>query len=283
MTRSLLFVPALEQALHEKALKGKADGIIIDLEDAVPLAKKDEARKLVSTLLPDLIKSAKKILIRINNHGACLDKDLEAVVREGLDTIILPKCESIDELVSLDTVIAKLEKNNDLKNNSISLYPMLESAKGILQFQKADSLPQRVRALVFGPEDFSKDTGMACEAEVLQVPFQQLAMIATAFDRLLIGYPGSISNYHDMETFRAATELGKRCGASAGLAIHPRQVEILNDVMRPSELELSEARQIVKCFEEALQNGKAVASWSGRMIDEPVYQRARRLLETQSD
>ena len=127
-------------------------------------------------------------------------------------------------------------------------------------------------------EDFSLETGRLPEPEGLFTPALQVMLAARAAGVVPLGFIGSIAEYSDEEKFRGMIRQARRLGFAGALCIHPLQVKVLNEEMTPSEAEVSEAGEIVAAYEQAKAEGRGSVEHRGKMLDEPIVQRASRLL-----
>lgn len=277
--RSLLFVPGNSPRMIEKSWSTGADGIIFDLEDAVPNTAKDEARENVRSALEAAGEKCVLVFVRINSHStAYWQADIKAIIGENLRGILLPKCQSTRELSSLEKVVRRQERARRLAIGATSLFLLIESAQGVLQAARLAGSNSRVAALVCGAEDFCSDMGIPRTPEGTELLWARsyLAICARAYGCLAIDCV--YADFNDTGGLIRETELGKHLGFSGKLAIHPKQVETIHSVFAPSEQELSEAKKVLDAFAKAEAKGEGVVALDGKMIDKPVIERARRIM-----
>ncbi|WP_290651649.1 CoA ester lyase [Aquisalimonas sp.] len=275
--RSLLFVPATNRKLVDKAAGRGADALILDLEDAVADADKAVARTDLAAIIAQLDAQA-NIVVRVNAGLLALMRDLEAAVQPGLQAVLLPKAETPQRLTMVDELLTELESEAGLPAGRIALIPLVESARGLLNAPELADAGPRITALALGPEDLALDLGGEPVAGVLTEPARRLAWAARASGRVAVGFPGSIANIRDEERLRADLTLARQLGFGAALCIHPDQLSSCHDAFSVSADEAERARRIVTAFERAERQGRAVCVLDGEMIDRPVVLRARAML-----
>jgi citrate lyase subunit beta/citryl-CoA lyase len=274
--RSLLFVPAGNERYLQSALRGEADVIQVDLEDAISPDQKDVAREAAISAV-ELIHAAGRVgAVRVNSESALLSDDLAAVVGPHLSALTTPKVESGESLMRLDEVVSNLERERGIPIGQIRLIAQIESASGVLNARGIASSTSRLAAMGIGMEDLAADVGSVVNAATLQFPNTQVLYAAREADVTPIGYPGSITVYNEPDTFREWIRSAKMQGFEGGFCIHPSQIEILNQEMRHSDSEVEEASAIIDTLED--HPGEGAFSHEGRMVDAPVIVRARRVL-----
>ncbi|HEY1608910.1 MAG TPA: CoA ester lyase [Paraburkholderia sp.] len=276
--RSLLFVPATSPDKAEKALASAADGVIVDLEDAVAVAEKPRARESAARLLQT--RRSTQVYLRVNalTTPFCFD-DLAAAASATLDGIILPKAESAAELATVDWVLAQWEAKLGKPVGSIAVLPILETARGIATAAGIAQASRRVRQLMFGAVDFALDldvdladeTGAIAHARFAVALASRQAGLAAPIDSVFTGI-------RDLDGLRAASNRARAMGFGGKACIHPAQIATINEVFSPSDAEVAHAREIVAAFDAAEASGAAAVSVGGVMVDYPVVEKARRVL-----
>jgi citrate lyase beta subunit len=268
--RCLLFTPANKPERFEKAKELGADGVIIDLEDAIALEGKDEAREIVINHLKSM-QHDKNFLqcVRINSlRTAAGLKDILALKDSGHmpDLIMLPKTESAHEIQIL---------NELLSPNNVPLIPLIETAKGL--FNAAEiAREQQVTALLFGGADFSADLGAKLEWAPMESFRAQLSMAAAQAGVAVIDVPYLHLNDFDDSGVITETEKVKAMGYTCKTSIHPKHIAPILSVFNPSEEEVARAKRIVAAFDAAKGNACQI---DGKMIDIPVVRSAQRILK----
>lgn len=273
--RSLLFMPAHQERLVAKAHAHGADAVVLDLEDAVPQASKSAARSSVRDSIGRLRAFGQDTVVRINQPWRLAVEDIAAAVRPDLDALMVPKVEDVARLAVLSDIIGEWEAERRLPVGAVGVIALIETPRALPVLAEIADHPRTI-ALAFGPEDFSAELGVAPSAASLDLPCRMIALAAAPRRLMALGVPASIADYETLDAYSAAAELAKRFGMTGGLAIHPRQVRVLNETFRPSPEEVLEAGRILEAWSRCGSSG--VASLEGRMIDRPVIARARRAL-----
>lgn len=279
--RSLLFAPANHARHAGKALSGSADGVILDLEDAVAVAEKPAARAAARQLLESRTAPYPSAYVRINALSTPFAyDDLHTVVCAGLDGLLVPKVEAPEQLAIVDWFLSHLERERGIPAGRIEIMPIIETAAGLLRAQQIAAASSRLKRLSFGAGDFSLDTNMTWTVghEGLLWARIQMVIISRAA-RLVPPLDAVFADLADMEGLAAEAEQAKRLGFGGKTCIHPRQVEIVNAVFTPSAEEVEQAQRIVEAFEQAVASGVASLQVGGQFVDYPVAEKARRIVE----
>ena len=279
MWRSLLFVPATAERFVAKAHTRGADGIIVDLEDAVAPDEKARARSLLPKVIAEVGQAGADILVRINRPWRMTIADLEASILDGVSAIVLTKTESAEHVIFVDEIMSELETERGLKPGAIGLFVLIETAKGYLNVREIVHASPRLRAVSVGMEDFADVIGMPeVDTEAILGYNREVHVAAREAGILMMGYPGSIADFSDLDLFRNNIRRARRLGFDGGPCIHPAQVAILNEEFSPSEAEVARAERIVALYDKAKSDGAGAVAFEGKMIDEPVVRRAQRTL-----
>ncbi len=276
--RSALFLPVHIDKFVEKAHTRGADAYILDLEDSVPLAQKELARTCVIPAANTVSKNGAGALVRINLVEELALLDLDASIDPAVKAIVIPKVESAAQVARLAERIDMLERERGMVYGSTSIIAMIESVDALPVLDEIASSHPRVVAMTLGSEDFSATAGMMPLPQTLLLPNQMVAFACRRANIVPLGFPGSIADYSDIDAFRGTIEFAKQLGFVGAFCIHPKQVEVLNDVLTPSAEDVADAKGLVKAFEEGLAAGKGAVEFKGKMIDLPVVERARELL-----
>ena len=277
--RSLLFAPGNHARRVEKALGLAADGVILDLEDAVAISEKAATRPVVAGAF-DKPRSG-KLYVRVNALGTewCYG-DITAVVRAGLDGIVLPKVEHAHELRTADWLIGALERERGIPAGAIDLIPIIETALGLSNLQGICRSGTRMKRLAFGAGDFTLDMGMVwtrLEAELL--PYRSACVLESRAAGLEAPLDTVWADLRDLEGFIASARHAAALGFQGKMCIHPDQIAEANAAFSPDEAAVAKARRIVEAFDKAEAEGLASIQLDGQFIDYPIVQRARRVVE----
>jgi len=274
--RSMLFIPANSWRMIMRATGEMQDAIILDLEDAVPIAEKETARVFARDGIPILKSKGIDVFVRVNSLGTGMtQEDLKYVVGKGLDGIMLPKSEKREEIVKLDRLLRKEEEKKKLKPNSISIMPLLESPRGVLNAAEISRGSKRIVALGFGAGDFLRELGEGFAIARLS-PDEYFPMILYARSRISIAarvadVPAIDTPFFglliDTEGLIRESSRVKLLGFKGKMLIHPRHIEPVNQVFSPSKEDVEFSKQMIAAYKEASAKGQGAASFGGRMID----------------
>lgn len=276
--RSMLFVPALNEKFIAGAPSRGADAIQIDLEDSIPAPFKQEARARVAGAAAELAGKGCDVVVRINRAWRLAVPDLEASVSEHVRAINLPKVPNAAHVRAIGEVLDELETERGLEPGYTAIVAMVETAEGLIAINEIASASPRVVALTVGAEDLALSMGIEPVEDALYVPNVQGVIAARAAGILPIGYVGTVAQYADRVVYRQTIERARRLGFAGGFAIHPDQVPILNEAFSPTAKEVADARALIAAYDEAAAEGRGALAHGGVMIDQPVVDRARRLV-----
>ena len=277
--RSLLFAPGNHARRVEKALSLDADGVILDLEDAVAIAEKPATRATVAAALQRPRQGLLYVRVNASDTEFCY-RDLVAVVQRGLDGIILPKVETAGGLATIDWLLTQLERDRRLPPGDIDLIPIIETARGLQQIETILAAGTRVRRVAFGAGDFTLDVNMAwtrAEAELAHAR----AVIATASRAAGIEAPLDTVwvDLTDPEGLEASAHTALAYGFQGKMCIHPDQIAIVNRVFTPTDAEIAFAERVCTAFAQAESEGSAAIQLDGKFIDYPIVYRAQRTMQ----
>ena len=278
--RSFLFAPADHPRRTEKAFALGADAVILDLEDAVALAEKPAAREAARAALARPRPCAAYVRVNAHDTEFCY-ADIEALVSPDLDGIVLPKLESVAQLECVDWLLANLERARGLAAGAIDLVPIVETARGAAAIRELATAGSRVRRLAFGAGDYTADLGIDWSlAEEELLPIRSEFVLASRLGRLEPPVDTVFIHIREAAAFRASCERGRALGFQGKLCIHPDQVGPANAAFAPGAGEEARAARIVAAFEAAEAGGVASIQVDGYFVDYPIYEKARRVLET---
>jgi citrate lyase subunit beta/citryl-CoA lyase len=264
----------------QKARSLPADVLILDLEDSVPRSEKESARDMVGQSIELLAQGGQKIYVRINSLASGLAReDLEAVVVPGIDGINQPKPSSATDVAEVAAFIERLETDREIRKGHISILPWVETASGMLNAYKIAASSPRVVGIIFGAEDFALDTGILRTegGNELLYPRTMVVIAARAAGVSAIDTP--YNNFKDEAGLVRDAETARGLGFDGKFLIHPGQIEPVNRIFRPTDEEVETAKKVVAAFEAAEAKGIGATSLDGKMIDTPIANQARRLLE----
>ena len=232
MRRSLLFMPGNNPAMLQNSDIFDSDAVIYDLEDAVSVTEKDSARILVSQFLKTKTQFPMEVVIRINGlDTAFYMDDLLAVVSDKIDTIMLPKA-SVKDLVLLDEILTKLEKERALTKR-IHIIPIIELASSVLEIEEIVK-QNRVNGVLLGAEDLTSDLDVqrTKQGDEILYPRMRLAVACAAYKIDSIDTP--FTDTADEDGLVADCKKALGLGFTSKSAIHPSQVGVINEIFVPS-------------------------------------------------
>lgn len=272
--RSKLFVPGSRPELFAKALAGPADGISIDLEDAVVEAQKDQARATVAAWLPTTPPGHHKVVIvRVNAmdtpHFA---EDVRAVVRPGLQVLNLPKPDSPGAVRAASAAVAEAERSNGV-TAPVGLLLNIETPGALRQAAALAMADPRVVGLQVGLGDLFEPAGVD-RREVAAVQQVLFAVRMAAAEAGVAAYDGAFAHIADTAGYLAEAQLARRLGFAGKTCIHPSQVALANDAFRPTDAEIAHAVQVLAATADPDNQGRGAFVVNGRMVDAPFIRRA---------
>ncbi len=274
-----MFVPGNNPAMMQDAYIYGPDSIMLDLEDSVSMAEKDTARLLVHNALKTIDYGKTEMVVRINPLNTPYGKkDIEAVVKAGVQVIRMPKTETAEEVVEVEREIERVEKELGCVGRT-QIMAAIETALGVVNAYAIATASPRMMGIALGAEDYCANlkTQRSKDGAELQLARETIVVAARAagIDALDTVY----SNLNDMETFRREVEFIKTLGFDGKSIINPRQIEVVNEVFTPTQKDIDKARTIIAAIKEAEKKGSGVIAVNGKMIDKPVVIRAQRTIE----
>ena len=279
LLRTVLSVPGNRENMIEKSKQLKADAVVLDLEDSVPVEEKSRARMIVRDAIPALTGAKHKIYVRINPWESGLAKeDLEAIIVKGIDGISQPKPSSAKDIAEVDAFIGKLEKERGIPENSVKLLPWIETAKGIINAYEIAGASPRIIGVIFGANDFLLETGMLRSEDEHELNYPRIKIIIAARAAGVLAIDTPFNNFKDEFGLIKEANLARSLGFDGKFVIHPDQVDTVNRIFRPTENEVAHALKVMDAFQAARLKGFASASLDGRMIDIPIAQRALKVI-----
>ena len=279
--RSWLFVPGDSERKLAKGPSTGADILILDVEDSVSPARKPVARKMIAEYLGSAARGGAPLWVRINGlHTPYWRDDVETAMAGDADGIVLPKPRSPADVFAVAELMDRLE--NPERGEPAKILALAgETARGMMSLHEYRPGLPRLTALSWGSEDLGTDVGALRRRreDGSLLPLYEIARaltLAAATVAEVDAIEAVYADFRNLEGFRRFTEEALEMGYVGGAAIHPAQVEILNEVFTPSGEQLAEAREIVEAFERSGETG--VMSIRGKMVDQPHLAQARKLL-----
>jgi citrate lyase subunit beta/citryl-CoA lyase len=276
--RSYLFAPGNHARRVEKVFTVGADAVILDLEDAVAPAEKAAARPLVVAAM-QRPRSARGY-VRVNGiDSPHWEDDLDAVVGPWLDGVVLPKAESVAQVLEFAAQVALCERQAGLEAGALDVMLIVETARGVVDIDAIAVATPRIGRIALGGGDYTNDLDLEWTPGEEALAYAR-ARIAHASRAAGIEPPVDtvVIEVRDQERFRQSARNGRLFGFQGKLCIHPDQVGPCHEVFTPAAEEVARARAIVAAFDEAAARGVAAIQVDGVFVDDPVVRKAQRLL-----
>ena len=278
--RSLLFVPGNQPNMLEKAMGFRPDAFVPDLEDSVPMDEKANARMTVAERLPELAGKGPLLIPRVNSlDTGLLEEDLAAVVGPHIFGVSVGKIYTNEEVDAISAFLDGLEDKAGLARGHTKLLLWIETAMAIVRCYEICSSSARIAGVSLGAEDFTNDMGIERTRDDSEIAFPRsvIGVSARAADVLALDTP--FFAFRDPEGLRENCLSSRKVGFKGKFAIHPAQIDVINEAFSPSPSEIEHARRVVETFEEAQSRGRGSTSLDGHVVDVPVVKRAQALLE----
>jgi citrate lyase subunit beta/citryl-CoA lyase len=272
--RSVLYIPGANARALEKARDLPADALILDLEDAVAPAAKDEARERVCGLVASGAYGTRQVTIRANSIGTeWHEADLRAAAQAGPTAVVIPKVGSAEDVLGAERVLVDAGAPEHTR-----LWAMLETPAAVLRASEIVTASDRLSVLVMGTNDLAKElyAELVPGRAPLLTGLSICLLAARAAGKAILD--GVYNGVRDPEGFEAECLQGRQLGFDGKTLIHPSQVEPCNRVFTPSAEEVEYARRVIEAFEAAEQAGAGVATVDGKLIENLHVDNARRAL-----
>lgn len=269
--RSLLFAPGHKPDMLTKALNSDADGVIFDLEDAVPIDDRDDARETVADTLSTCSETEQQDIqpfVRVADPKT----DIQYIEETGThpNGYLLPKITATTPVADVDDLLKNYE-------STATLVPMIENGAGVINAPEIASQP-RVEALAFGAEDYTAAVGATRTNSDHEIQYARQRVIAAA-DAAEVGTIDTVyTDFSDDEGLTEATERSIELGFDAKPAIHPNQVAIINQAYTPADDQIDWAERVLDADEVGEERDVGAVNVDGEMIDGPLVDRARSII-----
>ncbi len=278
LRRTMMFVPGSNVAMLRDAAIYGADSVMFDLEDSVSLKEKDSARALVHFALKTFDYSNVETVVRINALEDGGDLDVEAVVLAGVNVIRLPKTENAQDIIDVEAVIEKVERENDIEVGTTKMMAAIESAEGVLNAREIANSSERLIGIALGAEDYVTNMKTRRYPDGTELSFARNMILHAARAAGIAAIDTVYSDVDNTEGFKAEVSLIKQLGFNGKSVINPRQIPLVNEIYTPTEKEINNALAVVAGIREAEAKGSGVISVNGKMVDKPIVERAERVL-----
>lgn len=280
LRRSMLFVPGSNAAMISNSFIYKPDAIMFDLEDSVALKEKDTARMLVAHALKHPLYQEIETMVRVNPLESEFGlTDLNVVVRAGVDVVRMPKTDTAQDVIDMDNAITEIEKASGRELRSTKLLAAIESPLGITQANQIAAASDRLIGIALGAEDYVRNLKTERSPEGIELLFARCSILQAARAAGIQAFDTVYSNANDEEGFLAEASLIKQLGFDGKSLINPRQIEMLHNLFAPSQKDVDHANKVIEAAREAKAQGLGVVSLNGKMIDAPIIERAKLVLQ----
>jgi citrate lyase subunit beta/citryl-CoA lyase len=264
----------------EKALGALPDAFVPDMEDSVPWEEKANAREVTASFVSRLAEVGPLVIPRINSlDTGLLEEDLAAVVGPHIYGVSVGKIQSVQDIEYIAGVMAHLEKKAGVPVGQTKLVPWIETARAIVHCYDILAASTRMVGAAFGAEDLTHDMGIERTEDDSEVAVARSIMCFASRAAEVLALDTPYFLFRNPEGLRQNALASKKIGFKGKFAIHPAQIDIINEVFSPSQAEIDYARRVVDAFDEAARAGRGSTSLDGKVVDVPVVRRARALLE----
>ncbi len=274
---SRLYLPGNNPKMMLNAGIHNPEGIILDLEDAVALDRKEEARFLVRNALRQVNFYGAERMVRINQGERGLE-DLWYVIPHQVNMLLIPKCESAEYIKQVDEEVEKIKKEHNIRYQ-IFYMPIIESALGVEKAYEIATASKNIAAMAIGLEDYTADIGTLRTNEATESFYARTRLVNACKAAKIQPIDSVFSDVSDMEALKENVKVSKNLGFEGMGCIHPRQIAVIQQGFAPEEKEIEKAKKIVKAFVEAEKQGLSAVSVGSKMIDPPVVKRAHKVID----
>jgi len=277
--RALLFLPGDSERKIAKAATLEVDAVVLDLEDGVAMGRKEDARRQVCQALQTVDFGPRERIVRLNAVGSGLETaDLDATLPGRPDAYLLPKVHRPEEIAWLDAALSAAEARYGWPSGSIRILALIETARGIVNLREIAAVGGRLEALLFGAEDLIGDIGGMRTAAGREVLYARSAVVTTAAAFGLAAIDMVFVALDDLEGLARECREAVELGYQGKMAIHPRQVPVIQAAFTPTAAQIEAARRLLAAYREHERRGVGVFVLDGKMVDAPMLVAARRIL-----
>lgn len=278
LRRSLLMVPGNRPDRMRKAPSYGADCLVLDLEDSVPPSLKAQARQATAQALQHLTGAGPELCVRVNTLASGFgEDDLAQLPLEWVDSLLVPKVESAQELLVLQALLQGLEARRG-RSQPIELIVTLETPRGLMQALAIADASARTSALFFGSGDYTAATGAAVTPQALLYPRSVVAAAAGAA-RLQAIDAAYFTDVRNAAATREDACAARELGFTGKVVFHPVQVPVAHEVFSPTADEIDRATRLVHAYREAVARGHGTALVDGNFVAIDLVAPAERLLQ----
>ncbi|WP_049519460.1 citrate (pro-3S)-lyase subunit beta [Streptococcus dysgalactiae] len=278
LRRTMMFVPGANAAMLRDAPLFGADSVMFDLEDSVSLKEKDTSRALVHFALKTFDYSSVETVVRVNGLDSCGALDIGAVVLAGVNVIRLPKTETAQDIVDVEAVIERVERENSIEVGRTRMMAAIESAEGVLNAREIAKASKRLIGIALGAEDYVTNMKTRRYPDGQELFFARSMILHAARAAGIAAIDTVYSDVNNTEGFQNEVRMIKQLGFDGKSVINPRQIPLVNEIYTPTEKEIDHAKQVIWAIREAESKGSGVISLNGKMVDKPIVERAERVI-----
>ncbi|MCM3569016.1 CoA ester lyase [Neobacillus mesonae] len=279
--RTLLFIPGIKKQWFANITSSQADAVILDIEDSVAVELKTLARQYVSEAISELSSKGVHVFVRINvgPEGFNLE-DIKAIVKVGLQGIVIPKVDGPDDIDRLSSLVKENEERQGLPAGSIRFLPILETAKSMQLAYEIASCKRvmGIAGLSAKNGDVARALGYQWTAEGLETLFMRSKVVMAARAAGVMPIGGLWQDVHNLEGLRKSSKFNRQLGFDGELVLHPSNVPIVNEIYSLSDDEIAYYREMVEVFERAEKQGKTAIMYKGEHIDYAHVKTAKEVL-----
>ena len=281
MRRSMLFIPGNSPGMLLSAGIHQADAVIFDLEDAVSPLEKDAARILVRNAIRAFDYRSVEIIVRINPlDSGFVGDDIAAMVPLRPSLLMPAKVSGAGDIGAVSRLMAQAEADAGLPENAVGIIALLETALAIERAYEIASAGARVRALLLGAEDLTSDLQAVRSKEGAEIAYARGRVVMAGRAAGVDIYDTPFTDVNDLEGLAKDAAHARALGFTGKAVISPRHVAAVNAAFTPSPDEIEYAREVMAAIAEGKRLGRGVVSLRGKMVDKPIVDRARRVLDT---
>lgn len=279
LRRTMMFIPGNNPSMVAEGHIYGSDSIMFDLEDSVSLKEKDAARSLVYNALLNVDYGKTERVVRVNGLNTKFGLyDFEAMVKAGVDIIRLPKTDTPEDVIEADELIAKIEKENNIKKGTIHLMAAIESPLGVLNAYRIATASSRLVGIALGAEDFVTNMKTKRYPDGKELFFARSSILTAARAAGIFAIDTVYSDVKNMDGLIEETKLIKQLGFDGKSVIHPKQIDAIHEVYAPDFDEVRHALRVLDGIKAAEASGSGVISVDGKMVDAPIVERAKRVI-----
>lgn len=279
LRRSALYVPGDSEKMLLRAAETASDMLVLNLEDGVSASRKDEARENVAAALERIDFGEREVVVRVNSLSTATGlNDLARIVPLRPDGICLPKVEKAEDIRSAVSAVLQHESPRAPGDRGVLLHAMIESAAGVLHSAEIAGASERMASLVFGSADYATDLRCQPGEDRLEILLALQMIVTAARSAGIDAFDAPCFDLRNQELLEKEARQARRLGFSGKSALHPGQLEIINQVFDVTAEEVEWAERVLAEMDAAEKRGKALTTVDGVLLDNPHVTAAERIL-----